>query len=72
MHLHERARERIAEVIGDAHRDDRSARQTEVDALDLLAIAERDGRAGLERAPLAYSQRDISGLGHADRTRPAG
>ena len=66
LHLHERARERIAEVIGDAHRDDRSARQTEVDALDLLAIVSVMG-VPASNAPLAYSQRDISGLGHADR-----
>ncbi len=62
-----RAGHRFAILVQDAARDDAAARQPELDAFHLLAVAELKRRPRLERPALSIGERDEAGFGYGER-----
>ena len=70
--LHADPGHRIAGFVHHVAGDDAAARQGEIDAAELLAVAKLQRCPSLKRSALPVRQRDKSGLRHVDRIAPRG
>ena len=67
---HGGARDRVAVFVENPARDRAAAGQTEIDALQLLAVGKLQRRSVLHRPPLAVRKRDEPALRNGNRITP--